>query len=99
MLKIKLPLDGKIHSFQGELGLDDEDSLLARPLSLFDRIVSKDRPHIYYFKLLDCDAENGMTAKLGEDIPRILSKWEIKAIENLDYNDPEFNHFSHEDVS
>jgi hypothetical protein len=30
--------------------------------SHFENIVSKDRPHIYYFKLLDCEAEHGLAA-------------------------------------
>lgn len=49
----------------------------------FKPVVSHDRPHIYFFKILDCNKE--VAEKFGHESPRIRSKWEITSKDSWDY--------------
>jgi|TARA_B110000285_G_C14783217_1_gene449555 hypothetical protein len=64
----------------------------------FKPIISHDRPHIYFFKILDCNKE--VSEKFGDqNPPRIRSKWVIKSKDSWDYETDNSSHFTYEDSS
>jgi len=57
--------------------------------------VSRDRPHMYYFKILDCNQQ--MRKQFGDDMPRVETKWHIRSKESWNYDDDKWTEFGYED--
>jgi hypothetical protein len=88
IIDLKLSMDGTwTHRLE-----DDENPIKFKP------IVSHDRPHIYFFKILDCNKE--LDEKYGNtNPPRIRSKWVIKSKDSWDYESNTETHFTYEDTN
>ena len=80
-----MPLDGKWSN----------ESTQPGPI-VFDFVSSKDRPHMYYFMMLDC--AGNLITRYGKKPPQISTKWTIMRKESNDYTDEYWTHFSFEDA-
>jgi hypothetical protein len=88
IIDIAVPVDGSWS--KNASGKDSPDEMID-----FNLVVSRDRPHIYFFMILDCDRNTA--TYYGRNVPRVLSKWQVMTRESKDYNDTEWSHFSYED--
>ena len=94
-LKTKQIVDFEI-SLDGKFNTEHPDMEVTEEMK-FKPIVSNDRPHIYFFKMLDCS--KSIAEKFGNQAPRIRSKWIIKSKDSYDYaaEDDNWSHFTYED--
>jgi hypothetical protein len=88
ILDVAVPVDGTWS--QNASGKDSTGGMID-----FNLIVSRDRPHMYYFMVLDCG--RSAASYYGRNVPKIVSKWELMTRESRDYNDIVWSHFSYED--